>query len=377
MYNNNNRRRSSAYDDDDADSGDDFKESDRLDVNMYKRGAIESTDNQAASAKRVRKGDPCDATNDEIVSGENPKRFREVVQWHFQLVRLPKDDLTEEQRSDIASVGEYGPYCDFAFCELPRDMDKNLHSCVVHVKGADANPVRHMKCGCSTTEHVFPTDAIVPSNADDVREAQRRWEESYKSAQVAVGEFKHTRDPKAQHLECAEWLRYCTTVINSVRPHVMRCFDRQLSAECQPAADEMERETHVYEAGGKTLADYVQLMKTWENMMTIRSDKAPTSAKPLASSGASLSLTDVCTPMWCYMHQKVGHLVPVLGFRGYNSQCFVCPKLATLDAMPQVVPASAQIRTHLDVPTGRHTSAKLSVNRDYEDTSAQHVNMFD
>lgn len=244
-------------------------------------------------------------SNHASVTQQNPVRYRDIVQWPYKT--LLRSELDADKRALLLKVLEGPLFSEFGYCSLARDEETQMHSCIVR-DDLSRSYLNQTKCGC-TGKPIFPSVAEPPpSNPDEVRLVRDRWKNAAANAQKTS-----TLSGVPNRDEIVEWMRFCTIMLNTVRPHVLSCFKDQLNEACAPVTDENTREVSIYNAGGPKLPEYVDLLLEWERHVHARE------VRDVLWTG------DSTTQAWCFMHGKVGHLVPSRGFRGYDAHCFMCP----------------------------------------------------
>jgi hypothetical protein len=247
----------------------------------------------------------------------NPKSFCDLIQQHMQLAM--GNELGTAQKELLSAMMLFTPYAEYRMCTLPRDDYLHVHACVVREDAADGVASSDvMECGC-TKQPLFPLIAKPPVNPQQVIQYHAEWTQCALDEKVAlsVRPINKAELVRLRRAECLAWMSYCTVMFNTVRPHVIRCFQDQLKAQCAPAASEFERVQAVNKAGGSKLSEYKILLAKWEIALHGRVPRVLDRKR----------IMDMTTPTWCFMHQKPGHLIPLRGYQAYSTDCYTCPSL--------------------------------------------------
>lgn len=248
----------------------------------------------------------------------NPGRLDVLVSVHLSTA---SDSAHHMEISKINNM----TFSNFSYCNLPASADGKLHDRIVC--SHRLHDV-HMIASCSMCpvngDLVVPHTlaAPIPRNATELYAVRDAWMAAHatlKRAQVVAleaGRMTSARHPSSAkqtthvdgvqfvtipselaRTEFSLFVRYWMCAFEIVRPYVIRKY--KLAHEQQASVK------------SSALTKYVQFLSAFSDDFKTRNELFKTAALTL--------------PMWCFQHNRPGHMFPLAGHSGYDIRCYVCP----------------------------------------------------
>lgn len=278
-------------------------------------------------AKKARAHEPFDARAE--TRGGTASFWPDMVEQHFHALTasyVPKAEKDTVQQVCDTTLGEY------MVCSRPRDTSRGVHACVVrkdmYTGSADD---RVLPCGCSLDMKIFPVVHI--RSVADMERMETEWQEALAQLEDLISEINRLdhsgRETHARIAERSAWIRFCIAAYDSVRSHVVRMYRKQLDVSHGSFDSEDSRAQAVLEAGGPTLPRYVHILVKFNHHLQSRVVRDDGDAK---KKGDHTAISKV----FCFKHKKIGHLLPLYGYRAYDASCFICPAEQSIASLARV-----------------------------------------
>ena len=250
------------------------------------------------------------------VIGENGKTLAHTLEQHFQAQLSPQSG---EFRAILAAITGTS-FADWAYCNMSRRA--TAHAQIVEREPLMAPEQYSTECGrcpvngqCAVAP-VWTGQRAPPRTPEEAAAVRAAWvaaKERLAAEVVLLGARRTTHaDPASLTLPMAAtqgerdaWIGYMMAAFDVVRAHVVsRYLAVHNGGGAKPTPNLPRYERYLRDAAD----DIVARNGTHVNRSRFQAGAAVSTAR-----------------LFCFRHNRVGHMFPLLGFNAYDIGCFICP----------------------------------------------------